>query len=782
MMTYPEGHCPSCGAAVSRTRCEQCGAAVSAGGYRVKSVLAQTPHSRMYVAEDPSGRQVALKELIFAAVPSTKQVEAFEREGALLQELEHPRIPRFLASFKDGEGAGTRLYLAQELVEGESLWQRLRAGVFDEPQARDVAAQVLDVLAYLHGRTPRVIHRDVKPHNLILRPDGSIALVDFGAARELLEGVTHQATLVGTYGYMPPDQIAGTVDPTCDLYALGATLMHLLTGRPPEKLIGEDLELGANLSLGSPEFGRFIRKLAAKVAARRFPTAEAAAQALKALPPVKPGLRKREPRTLLAAVAGAALVLVAAGVVWKTTRAPTVVSTPVAAAPVVSPVKVWAWEPKVQVFEAANANSALSGKAFPAGFEMLVDCAPGGGAEFLQLQPPLSGFVRSVDVRALVPRYEEIFETSRRALGDADLKLTETEAERAHALRPREREPLALLLALYNEMQRPDDARRASDLLKPMGSSPPVAPVNAEERTGAAPRAEEHWFIGATRLRLRQKPSPDAKVLAELGINAEVQVLSLQGEWAEVSWDRPTVIQELNLEQASQLQEPQVEQVRGFVAQAYLAREMVNKGWTLAKAAEAEKRSEGAELERQLARASAIDPVDRPLQLRLAKAAVAMRDYPVAAGAAVAANELAAGAAEPLVELKLAYRCRGDRNRAEWVNDSTSVEHMPEDACIGSMEPAECAPCDCSSADYEQYQWELDQMQQCADEFAAKHKGSNDDLQSTCERQLEEQRAIRASEPRGIPTRGTTTGNRLASRRSPPSTTCSPSSRGSGSR
>ncbi|HEY8208006.1 MAG TPA: serine/threonine-protein kinase [Myxococcaceae bacterium] len=732
MMTYPEGHCPACGAAVTQTRCEKCGAAVSAGGYRVKSVLAQTPHSRMYVAEDPAGRKVALKELLFAAVPSLKQVEAFEREGALLQELDHPRIPKFLSSFKEGEGAGTRLYVAQELVEGESLWQRLHAGAFDEPQARDVAAQVLDVLAYLHGRAPRVIHRDVKPHNLILRPDGSIALVDFGAARELLEGVTHQSTLVGTYGYMPPDQIAGTVDATCDLYALGASLMHLLTGRPPEKLIGEDLELGANLSLNSsPEFERFVHKLAAKIAAKRFPTAEAAAQALKALPPLKVTRGKRAPRVAVAAAAGAALVIAAAGVVWKVTKAPTE-TTPAVAPAAAAPVRVWAWEPKVQVYEAANANSALSGKVIPIGIELMVDRAPGSGAEFLQLQSSLTGFVRSADVRSIAPRYDEIFEASRRALGDADLKVTE--AERAHALRPHEREPLALLLALYNEEQRPDDARRINDLLKPMGAAPSSAPAVTDERAGPGPKPEESWFIGATSLRMRKKPASDAKVLAELSINEQVQVVAVRGDWAEVTWERPIIPNDLSLTAASSVEDTEMERVQGFVAQAYLVRETVDKDWTLTKAAEAERRNDGAELERQLARAAAIVP-DRDLELRLAKAAVAVRDYPVAASAAVTANVLATGANEPLVELKLAYRCRGDRNRAEWIDDSASVERMPDDACIESLEQGECEPCECSYEDFEARGMDI---QKCVNEGPEARGVSEEELPSTCEREYDE--------------------------------------------
>jgi len=704
-MTTPEGRCVACGAAVAETQCGQCGAVTRAGNYRALSVLGQTPHSRTYVAEDPSGRKVALKELLFATVPTLQQVEGFEREGRLLQELDHPRIPRFVASFKEGEGRATRLYLAQELVEGESLWARLHGGAFDEPQVRDVMTQVLEVLAYLHGRTPRVIHRDVKPHNLISRPDGSVALVDFGAARELDARVTHQATLVGTYGYMPPDQLAGTVDPTSDLYALGATAMHLLTGRPPEKLVGEDLELGAGISLNvSPDFDKLIRKMAARNTARRFESAPAALVAMRALPPLKDrrSLQRltRVQKARLAATAGIVLVVAAAGTVWKLRAPPpapaeAAISGP-AAPPATEAVRVWAWEPKVQLFEAANTSSALAGQAFAAGTELMVDRPLDCGLPFVKVLSPRHGYARTGDLRDAPPRYDDVMQAARTMLGDAEVARAEAEAERAHAVRPLEREPLALLLALFNAQRRVDDARRAGDLLRALGDAPSSPPAPSMDlRPGADPKAGESWFIGGTTLRMRQKPSADAKILAELPINTEVVVVGLKGDWAEVEWERQTIAEELRLDGVRQPEALPPAPVQGFVAQAYLVREKVDKAWTLAKADDAMSRKELPEAERHLARASAVDPVDRSLQLRLAKAGVEARDYPVAASAAVAAVELAGGAAEPLVEIRLAYRCRGDRSRAEWTDDSADPEHVQDDACVESLTPARCEPCEC---------------------------------------------------------------------------------------
>jgi protein kinase-like protein len=704
-MTTPEGCCVACGAAVEETRCGQCGAVTRAGSYRVVSVLGQTPHSRTYVAEDASGRKVALKELLFAAVPNLQQMESFEREGRLLKELDHPRIPRFVDNFKEGEGRGTRLYLAQELVEGESLWARLHGGAFDEPQVRDAVGQVLEVLAYLHGRTPRVIHRDVKPHNLIARADGSIALVDFGAACELDARVTHQATLVGTYGYMPPDQLAGTVDPTSDLYALGATAMHLLTGRPPEKLVGEDLELGAGISLNvSSDFDKLIRKMAARNMARRFESAQAALVALKALPPLQArGRTRRVPRAKVAATAGIALVIAAAGTVWKLRApaevSPASVSGPVAP-PAVTPVKAFAWEPRVQLYEAANTDSAVAGQSFPAGTELLVDRPLDCGLPFVKLLSPRPGYVRTGDLCDAPPKYDAVMQAARTWLGDAELARAEAEAERAHAVQPKEREPLALLLALFNAQRRVDDARRANDQLRALGDVPASPPAATDVRAGPDPKPEESWYVGGSTLRMRQKPSADAKILAELSINTEVEVLSVAGDWAEVKWERQAVAKELSLDDSRP--QPQADApapVRGFVAQAFLVSEKVDKAWTLAKADDAANHKDGPEAERQLARASALDPVDRPLELRLAHVAVEARDYPVAANAAVAAVELASGAAEPLVEIKLAYRCRGERSRAEWTDDSTSVKNMSDDACVESLTEPTCEPCDCHAVE-----------------------------------------------------------------------------------
>jgi hypothetical protein len=268
--------CPGCSAVLAAARCPACGSVAVAGDFQVLRVLVQNGHGRLYLAHDRNGQQVALKELAFVQPPHPDALDAFEREARLLRQLSHPQIPRFLASFRDGEGVNTRLYLAQEYVDGESLLARLAGHQFCEAEAIEVAFQVLHILEYLQSLSPMVFHRDIKPANLLRRRDGRISLVDFGAARDL--GSTVGATLVGTFGYMPLEQMGGIVDSTTDLYALGATLAQLLSRREPWSFL-EDPRALERLNVSAP-FRQFLGKLLARRPADRHPSAAAAMVAL----------------------------------------------------------------------------------------------------------------------------------------------------------------------------------------------------------------------------------------------------------------------------------------------------------------------------------------------------------------------------------------------------------------------------------------------------------------------------------------------------------------------
>ncbi len=296
--------CPACADLVRADRCASCGTAVAPGGYTVERVLVANAHGRMYVARDADGKQVALKELAFVQSPGPDAIAAFEREAKFLRALEHPAIPRFCAAFEEGEGVHTRYYLAQELVTGEPLDARLEQHFYAETEIVEIAKQVLAVLVYLQGLSPMVIHRDIKPANLLRRADGSIALVDFGAAH--VQGTTAGSTSIGTFGYMPIEQLAGQVDATTDPYALGATLVHLLTRQEPWRVMNAELIGTINVSL---PMRRFLEKLVAPRREDRFPTAAAALAGLEDRGAIR---RKRErPRWQPIAIAVAAMAALA---------------------------------------------------------------------------------------------------------------------------------------------------------------------------------------------------------------------------------------------------------------------------------------------------------------------------------------------------------------------------------------------------------------------------------------------------------------------------------------
>ena len=273
--------CPACDDLVRGARCDACGAAVRPGGYTVERVLVSNAHGRMYAARDVDGKQVALKELAFIQSPGPDALAAFEREARFLRALEHPAIPRFCASFQEDAGVHARYYLAQDLVVGEALDDRLETHWFSEAEIVGIARQVLDVLVYLQGLSPMVIHRDIKPANLLLRPDGTIAVVDFGAAH--VHGMTVGTTAIGTFGYMPIEQLAGDVDATTDLYALGASLIHLLTRREPWRLLQDGLLADVPLNV-SRALRAFLAKLVAPNPRDRFRSAADARTALDRLP------------------------------------------------------------------------------------------------------------------------------------------------------------------------------------------------------------------------------------------------------------------------------------------------------------------------------------------------------------------------------------------------------------------------------------------------------------------------------------------------------------------
>lgn len=193
-------------------------------------------------------RAVVLKVLELSRVRDWKAFERFERECVVLQSLDHPGVPTYLEHSRDEERGQYRLVMAR--IEGSTLAEDLHRGRRrTEAQLLDLLGQLLDVLEYLHGLHPAVVHRDIKPGNVVVRPDGRAALVDFGGVAKVFqpEGAS---TVVGTFGYMAPEQLHGRVTPACDLYALGATLAALAAGEDADRLPRKGLEVDLSEAVG----------------------------------------------------------------------------------------------------------------------------------------------------------------------------------------------------------------------------------------------------------------------------------------------------------------------------------------------------------------------------------------------------------------------------------------------------------------------------------------------------------------------------------------------------
>ncbi|PAX60722.1 serine/threonine protein kinase [Brunnivagina elsteri] len=256
--------------------------------YQLERLLGNNGIRQTWLAQDlqaPSDMddsRVVVKLLAFGGSVQWDDLKLFEREAQILKQLEHPRIPQYIDYFCIDDRS-LWFALVEEYIPGESLKEKLADNRrFTEKQTRKIASDVLKILIYLHELNPLVLHRDVKPSNLMLGDDNRIHLIDFGAVQDkaVKEGVTF--TVVGTYGYAPMEQFGGKAVPASDLYALGATLIHLLTGISPAELPQRDLRIQfANLVNLSPHFVAWLEKLTEPAPENRFATAHAALESLK---------------------------------------------------------------------------------------------------------------------------------------------------------------------------------------------------------------------------------------------------------------------------------------------------------------------------------------------------------------------------------------------------------------------------------------------------------------------------------------------------------------------
>jgi eukaryotic-like serine/threonine-protein kinase len=220
--------------------------------YQIERILGQGSMGTTYRAlELETGRPVAIKQLHVSRIQGWKALEMFEREATILKHLSHPRVPSYIDYFSQETQEGKQFLLVQEYVEGKTLKQLVEEGWRGtEQDILDIFIDLVDILAALHTLRPPVIHRDLNPKNIIISPNNDVYprlnevyLVDFGAVQDQMRTTfLGGSTIIGTFGYIPFEQFSGQTVPASDYYALGATLLYMLTHRHPSDFPADELK------------------------------------------------------------------------------------------------------------------------------------------------------------------------------------------------------------------------------------------------------------------------------------------------------------------------------------------------------------------------------------------------------------------------------------------------------------------------------------------------------------------------------------------------------------
>lgn len=284
---------PSCdhkGNAAHNLFCIHCGQPLSVlrsiRQYRVLRPLGQGGMGTTYLAWQQASttgkpQLLVLKEMNADMAKIAKAQELFAREARALKSLNHPGIPQYYDFFVEAD----KKYLAMELIHGQDLERRIyERGPVMPSQAIAWMLQTCEVLDYIHSQTPPLIHRDIKPANLLVRTaDNQIVVLDFGAVKE---GGTSFGTRIGAEGYCAPEQERGQPLTQSDLYAIGSTLIFLLTGEAPFKFYrqqgrGYKFQL-EDVSVITPELRQVIQRVTETFPRDRYATARELANALAA--------------------------------------------------------------------------------------------------------------------------------------------------------------------------------------------------------------------------------------------------------------------------------------------------------------------------------------------------------------------------------------------------------------------------------------------------------------------------------------------------------------------
>jgi len=231
--------CAHCWEDTPTDPCGRCGKPARLDGrYRLQAILGDGRSGTTWRGvREADGEVVAIKQLPYRLAHTGKERELIQREADVLAQLQHPGIPRLYETLLLGSGPSRALYIVEEFVDGTTLADDLAGHRFGEAEVVAILEELLGILEYLHGLSPPVIHRDIKPQNVMRARDGHLVLVDFGAVRDAIRDPDYGgSTVAGTFGYMAPEQFGGDATPGSDLYGLGALAVALLTRKEPHTL------------------------------------------------------------------------------------------------------------------------------------------------------------------------------------------------------------------------------------------------------------------------------------------------------------------------------------------------------------------------------------------------------------------------------------------------------------------------------------------------------------------------------------------------------------------
>lgn len=259
--------------------------------YEIIRQLAKKKGRKTLLAKDLVANElVVVKLLTFNSEVEWEELKLFEREAKTLRNLCFSAIPSFVDFFEVSLSNHQALAFVQTYIQATSLEEQLqRRGIFNEVEVKQLAKSILKILVYLQEQNPSVIHRDIKPSNILLKNRsgnriGDVFLVDFGSVQTLASSENSVFTVVGTYGYMAPEQFGGRAVAASDVYGVGATLIYLLTQNSPADLQHKEgmleFEKVANCS---QEFSEWLKQMIEPLQENRFKSAAEALEKLEGL-------------------------------------------------------------------------------------------------------------------------------------------------------------------------------------------------------------------------------------------------------------------------------------------------------------------------------------------------------------------------------------------------------------------------------------------------------------------------------------------------------------------